>query len=267
VYGVGTPAIMLNYLSKLECVAGCSAAIISTSAGLEGQSLYHVQTMLKKKGFQVFLMDMVIYTYNFTQILNPPTKEEEKKVFKEAQIHIATITEQILQQERVFKKRNYVFLLFSWIVFTLYYNLGRRFLGKVYIADASCNGCQVCNKVCPVKAIHMRKGKPNWSFQCEGCERCINMCPQQSIQLSVVKLLLFVVFQIVAPFFIIGFIPYLAQLHVLIRIILYFVIAVVGTILAFGLIHCMEQFKITRKLLCINYTSKFRRNIAEGFHI
>lgn len=266
VYGIGTPSIMLRYLSKLQSVAGCSAAIIATSAGLEGQSLYHVETILRKKGFRVFLTDMVIYTYNFTQILNTPTKEEEKKVFEEARKHIATLTDRILQQERTFKKRNPIFLTLSWVVFTLYYNLGRRFLGKVYIADGSCNNCQVCNKVCPVKAIHTKQEKPKWNFQCEGCQRCINMCPQKAIQLSVVKLLLFVVFQI-APLFIIGFIPYLAQMYLLIRIIFYIIFAVIGTVLAFGIIHCMERFEMTRKLLYISYTRKFRRNIAEGFHI
>ena len=73
-------------ISTVKATIGCKAAIVCTSAGSEGQALDHFKYILNKKGFEIFLTDMVIYTYNWTQILNPQSKEIEEKVFKEADV-------------------------------------------------------------------------------------------------------------------------------------------------------------------------------------
>jgi hypothetical protein len=98
VYGFGTPSIMLKHISRLKAVEGCNAAIVCTSAGAVGQSLVQSKYLLKKKGFNVLLTDNVIYTYNFTQVLNPQSKEQEGKVFKAAEAYIKDLTEKIVKK-------------------------------------------------------------------------------------------------------------------------------------------------------------------------
>ncbi|MCL6458124.1 MAG: 4Fe-4S binding protein [Gorillibacterium sp.] len=66
--------------------------------------------------------------------------------------------------------------------------IGRRFLGKLYIADNSCSGCGACARTCPVSTIRMSSGKPVWNWQCEGC---MNGCPSESIQTSNARLIIF----------------------------------------------------------------------------
>ena len=53
---------------------------------------------------------------------------------------------------------------------------------KPFFAEDSCNGCGLCMKNCPARAITLRNGKPVWAAQCFQCLRCINECPQQAIQ-------------------------------------------------------------------------------------
>ena len=53
---------------------------------------------------------------------------------------------------------------------------------KPFFAEDSCNGCGLCMRNCPARAITLRDGKPVWAAQCFQCLRCINECPQQVIQ-------------------------------------------------------------------------------------
>lgn len=266
VYGFGTPSIMLKYMLNLNTIKS-KAAIVCTSAGIEGQSLSHCKYLLNQKGFKVFLTDMVAYTYNWTQILNPQSKEIEEKVFKAAEVQEIEITKKIINNEINYKKPNIIILALSWIIFIMFQNMGRRILGKTFIADDTCINCGKCMEVCPVKVVDMYNGKPRWNSNCESCQRCINICPQKSIQLSIVKLVIFVISELI-PILIISYInSYIYNLPIMVDIILYCLMFVINTIIANVLISVMEKVRIFRKLFKANYTKKYRRNIAKGFNI
>jgi len=52
-----------------------------------------------------------------------------------------------------------------------------------FYADASCNGCGICEKVCLSHKIKMENGKPLWQkdIHCYYCYACFNLCPEQAI--------------------------------------------------------------------------------------
>lgn len=266
VYGFGTPSIMLKYISSLNIKENAGAAVICTSAGAEGQSLSHTKYLLGKKGFNVFFTDMVIYTYNFTQILNPQSKEIEEKTFKKAEASITKAVQKIIAHETSFKKLNPILILLSWPIFILFINLGRRILGKTFIVDDSCTGCGKCKNICPAKAITILNGRPKWGINCESCQRCINTCPRKSIQLSVVKLAAFVISELVPILILIKINKYGYHLSTILNIILYSIMFVINTILADILISVLENMRIFRKLFSISYTKKYIRNVAKGFN-
>lgn len=66
----------------------------------------------------------------------------------------------------------------------LYLHLGRRHLGKCFVASPACTGCAACAKGCPAGAIAMEGGRPRWNFDCQGCFRCANRCPAAAIDVS-----------------------------------------------------------------------------------
>ncbi|WP_238886336.1 EFR1 family ferrodoxin [Clostridium sp. YIM B02551] len=266
IYGFGTPEIMLRYISKVRTPSNSNAAIVCTSAGFEGQSLCHVKRVLAKKGFKVILTDMVTYDYNWTQIFNPKTKEKQKEIFREAEIESRKIAKKLINNVTGFKNRNIIILAISWIIFIIFNKLGRKFLGKTYIADDSCINCSKCKNICPAEVIEIYKGKPKWNWKCESCQRCINMCPKKSIQLSIIKLTIYAFFQLI-PLFIIFNMDKKYDLPWILNIFLFCAMFGINSILANLLINIMERFSMTRKILQISYTKSYRRNVAKDFYI
>lgn len=55
-------------------------------------------------------------------------------------------------------------------------------LDKSFTADEKCNGCSICQEVCPVSNITMKDNKPEWKNQCQQCYACLQWCPTESIQ-------------------------------------------------------------------------------------
>lgn len=47
------------------------------------------------------------------------------------------------------------------------------------VAD-TCNGCGVCEKVCPINNISMESGKPVFGHHCQRCMGCIQYCPRSA---------------------------------------------------------------------------------------
>lgn len=265
IYGFGTPAIVLKYISNLQAVSGCKAVIICSCAGFEGQSLYHLRFLLKKKGFDVFLTDFVVHTYNWTQVFNPQDEKTEENVFAKADIKTVELVQKISKNKNYLKKRNAVNLLWSWIIFTIYSKVAHRILGKTFIADSSCTNCGKCKSICPVKAIDMKNGRPNWNWNCETCQRCINICPCKSIQLSVVKLCMFILSELAPIFIIIHINKYRHDLSTVLDILIYCIMFIISTLLANKLIWTMEKVPLLRGILEFSYTKKYRRNMEKDF--
>ncbi len=57
-------------------------------------------------------------------------------------------------------------------------------MDKNYTVDDKCNGCSICQKVCPVNNIIMEDNKPLWNKKCEQCYACLQWCPKESIQVG-----------------------------------------------------------------------------------
>lgn len=50
-----------------------------------------------------------------------------------------------------------------------------------FVVNDQCNGCGICEKICPVNNIHMEKSIPIWSDKCINCFACLQWCPKQAI--------------------------------------------------------------------------------------
>jgi len=66
---------------------------------------------------------------------------------------------------------------FVWLLFSL----GLRVFHRRYRVSPGCDGCAICEMVCPVGAVSMRGGRPEFSAKCEHCQGCLNWCPKKAI--------------------------------------------------------------------------------------
>lgn len=52
---------------------------------------------------------------------------------------------------------------------------------KKFALNGSCNGCGICERICPVKNIRLQDKRPIWLHSCEQCAACFSWCPSEAI--------------------------------------------------------------------------------------
>ncbi|WP_058303371.1 EFR1 family ferrodoxin [Gorillibacterium timonense] len=193
-YGFGAPALVTKYVKRLIAPEGARAAVIAIggsengASGDEGISLYRMTALLKKRGFSVSFTTLASYPNNWTQFFNPPSPEVVAQICEQADRQIQEAADRIARGTVCLKKKSVPTRLLLGFLYLGYHHIGRRILGKLFIADSRCSGCSRCARTCPASAIAMKRGKPVWNWSCEGCQRCINTCPEEAIQSSSGKL-------------------------------------------------------------------------------
>lgn len=190
VYAFGIPRICRNYLKKIPRFYKEQKVFILITAGNADESGFSIKEcghILSKKNCKIIYSDVIEMPINWTTSPIPPfppTKEEAAEIIQIGVSHAKVIVENILNKNFKlhvlnFPKR-YSKLKFYWEYWSFkyigIYNLWRLF--KVY---DSCNGCELCSKICPTKSITIVNKKPVWHSTCEQCMRCVNYCPKEAI--------------------------------------------------------------------------------------
>ena len=174
--------------------------------------------------------------------------------------------------------------IWSGLVQFLFNLLGRRFLGKLFIATRSCTGCGQCAAHCPVGAIRMRPfrnrptpARPSWGMNCTACNRCINFCPARSIEVSLALLVKQLGVNLVALTGIIIGVGYLVPAEILpagpartfVLILLATFLFLLVCLIQLGplawLLERLSRWTILEGFFGASYTRGFRRYLAPGF--
>ncbi|HEX3044487.1 MAG TPA: EFR1 family ferrodoxin [Bacillota bacterium] len=270
------PALVLKYLHRLPQGRGEKAAVLAVYAGDPGQALIKLERLLKRKGFDVFLSGGACYPNNWSQMTNPPEKAEAKEILANGDNMALDFAEGFCKGEMKLDRESSGSFITRLSAFFFGF-IGRRFLGKTYIADFGCNRCGLCVDCCPVHSIKMRgiiRKKPHWGFNCENCARCINICPRKAIQVSLPRLILHSVMMIGlisacfplagwgAHFFsgIYGVFCWIGAFIILLFFVLWLQFGVVDR-----LFFVLEQIPAFQKLFEWNFTKNNNRYIAPGF--
>lgn len=79
--------------------------------------------------------------------------------------------------------KRYSMIKFYWDYFMFKF-LGIQNLWRLFQVYDSCNGCQLCERICPTNSIKIIDKKLVWSKTRKQCMRCVNFCPKESIYQS-----------------------------------------------------------------------------------
>ncbi len=195
VYAFVMPEIFSSYLKMLPS-SGAPASVLAVLGamkgvpGEEGYALTEAVRLLRRKGREVRLTDILNYPESFTAVIPPPDEETSVELTTRAAQRVRELARDIYAGKITLRPKNILGRWLSAITGFLFKHLGRRGLGKTYVADPDCNGCGVCAKICPAKAIELEGGLPRWNLRCQACQRCINFCPRSAIQTSPLRFLL-----------------------------------------------------------------------------
>jgi ferredoxin len=184
-YYSGLPKIVYDFIEKIDLVsAEYFFTIVTSAGGVNELPLQQVNTLLQSKspsksldaGFLVTMPNNYIIGFDIH------SEQRQKELFKEERRLIKKISMMINN-----KKGNLNPEIFEKVL-----NRDERFNAKFretvnksdknfYVEDR-CNGCSICEKVCPVNNIIMIDGLPEWQGKCQQCLACINFCPEKVIQ-------------------------------------------------------------------------------------
>lgn len=171
------------------------AAVFTADGGGCLQAPAQMKRMLERRKYDVFLSGRGSYPDNWAQFIPGPDEEKKKRLIAEGEKMAREFARQLVNEESSHFQVAVIHRLWSRFVGMLFASLGRRFMGKMFIADSSCTSCRLCEKSCPVGAISMAPGKqakPFWKLNCESCNRCINICPEKAIVSSNVRILVLI---------------------------------------------------------------------------
>lgn len=282
------PVLMKKYVKLFPKINASEVAILAINGaiinngklikGYTGQALEELERILKNKKYKVFLTGNASFPDNWTQVSNPSNKEDADKIFKTGEADVNIFIDKFLSNKKELYRCGGFNRFWSYTTSKLFGIVGRRVLGKFYIADEHCTGCEICAKSCPVQTIRMENKKPYWDSRCEDCNRCINICPEKAIQVSIPMFILQSAINIILTIWTIKIITTFVPLLISLNSWLLALIEALTIIACYGILLWISFVPIDillRKLLMVNrirhlfsfsYTNKFRRYKAPGFN-
>jgi ferredoxin len=181
-YAYGLPLIVRRFVKNAVFKTPYMAALV-TYGSSPGGTLGVLRRILRKKGIEKLFFARIPAVENYLAIFGTPKAE--------------TIKKRVLMQEKateeaarciIERRENRIntFCPFSIFVSWLF-SLVVKVFYKHYKVSGNCNGCGICEKICPVSSIVMKDGRPVFTRRCEHCQGCVDICSLRAIQFGRVK--------------------------------------------------------------------------------
>jgi Pyruvate/2-oxoacid:ferredoxin oxidoreductase delta subunit len=190
VYAFGIPRICRRYLKQLQQFSKPQNVFVIITAGKQDESGFSVNEcvkILRKKNCQIIYTAVVEMPINWITYLNPPSKDEALAIIEKGIRQSTEISDDILKGTHKYHRFNIPENYGRFGLYKEYYlfkYVGLQNMWRTFNVYDSCNGCELCAKICPTASIAMVNKNPRWLSSCEQCMRCVNYCPKQAIYQS-----------------------------------------------------------------------------------
>lgn len=178
------PWIAKDFLMKLDIKSDCYAFVVMTSnhgeSGLSFKSLDQALSCSKatlSAGFDLQMPGNCLIS----------TEAENKERLIKAPERLSMIIKSVRERKINFTSDGTIpkedFVTSSY--FYGEHSLKRLTLMKHFSVTKKCNGCGICESVCPLGNIQIADGKAVHGHNCAACYACLHWCPQNATLLNV----------------------------------------------------------------------------------
>jgi ferredoxin len=180
VYYVGLPAIVQRFVARFDFSPITAIYSVCTSGDDDGVdcSTHKIRRMLRKKGKALSGGFNVQMPGNYIKMYDATSQVEIAELIAKARVKASAIAKAILENAHAEKRDK---LLPIALAVNGVWQSRVHSSDKKFFVDASCTGCGLCARVCPVDNIELVDGRPHWKHACEECLACLHMCPQKAI--------------------------------------------------------------------------------------
>jgi formate hydrogenlyase subunit 6/NADH:ubiquinone oxidoreductase subunit I len=181
-YGFNIPHIVKRFIKKIRNETNIDYIYIVISAGgNNGNVVDKVKKGLKK--FPLKAIFTLLMPTNYIPFVNIFDSEKVRLRLENAEVKLTEIAKKITLKEVFFDSKvdYHKVAIMPGLLYSLAYPLIPK-MDKNFWLSNTCNGCAVCQKVCPVRNIKMLNERPNWQHHCEQCFACVHWCPKIAIQ-------------------------------------------------------------------------------------
>ena len=181
IYMYNIPHIVVDFIRNIENAG--YLFIVFAGAGELGTGIRETLNLLKSRNLALSALFNVPMPSNYTPY-GCPDEEKRISLLAKAEDRVDEIVETVSHRGRFIDSTNSS-AFETWVHPGILYRLGYKQIhtfDKSFYADEKCNGCSICQKVCPVNNITMSDNRPLWHNRCQQCYACLQWCPQHSIQ-------------------------------------------------------------------------------------
>jgi NAD-dependent dihydropyrimidine dehydrogenase PreA subunit len=277
-HGFTAPWLMLKQIFRLPAGNGVHAVVLPTRAGtrmlgvllpgMEGTAGYLIALLLWVRGYRVKGVSAIDMPSNWTAVHWGLSDENARLIASKGEVKVKKIAHEILSGHSVYN--GFVPLLIGILlsrISLMYLIIAQLILSKLFFASDQCNGCSLCQRICPKQSIKMVSNKPYWTYSCDSCMACMNYCPQKAIQVSPFVIFLFAyVLSLPIATWITATVGYsLVAGPGIIQWAAQYAYTLISVALIYWLLHYVLRYKpIAAMLAWLSHTKYFRRYHAQG---
>jgi NAD-dependent dihydropyrimidine dehydrogenase PreA subunit/flavodoxin len=185
-YFLGLPPFFQQFLANLPAQTGKPTFALNTFGMMSGQALKQLTNQLREKGFNV----LAAHSFHTPESYPPYIIKEwdsvdapEPKELDAFHQFVAELDGKLtdLKNGTVPSKAKVKIGLFNHLMRPYSLEKARKQMGALFVDEALCTECGICQDVCLYQAIDMNPMVVINADNCHACWACFNHCPDQAI--------------------------------------------------------------------------------------